>query len=197
MDTRALEKIIPIVLGCHIDNMTSSKFTGVFPIDALSKANLFAPGKLRVCVINSQSSWQSGEHWLVVGVDLRSRQSKDHHAFVFDSLALNLKRSYPLLFEFLRSHSSTLNHILRNKTKFQTVGLDSCGLHAIYFIEQLISQNLSFEEAIKTFHPGNTLLNDCSLLVRINNFLSCNSKQELLDQINKQLLETRLKCGNF
>src|SRR5258705_12424829 len=115
MDTRALEKIVPTVLACA-DDEASEQFTGVFPIDHLPNAKLFSKGKLRMCIINSHTSTQPGEHWLVVGIDMRNPSPEQYHAFIFDSLSRNLKQSYPILYNFLGSNALTLRFILTNKT---------------------------------------------------------------------------------
>ena len=83
MNTRVLEKILSEVLKCNATSLKKSFFTGVYPIDQLSMAKLSTPGQLHTCVINSHKSSEPGEHWLVVGIDLRYVQP---YAFIFDSL---------------------------------------------------------------------------------------------------------------
>ena len=190
MDTKTIDTIMHTILNCSGGD--SEQFRGVFPIDRLNSIGLISPGNLRICIINSQTSTEPGEHWLVVGFDLRN--PKNNHAFIFDSLSRNPKASYPILAQFLKENSSRINFVLRNKTKFQTSELDSCGLHAIYFVAMMTVRNLTFREALQTFDPENTLFNDCTLLHNINEFLRCSSKYKLLDFMSKQLLDTKDKC---
>src|SRR6267154_4527573 len=148
MDTATVNKIMHLILDCEGD---SDQFRGVYPIDHLGRARLVSPGNLRICIINSQTSTEPGEHWLVVGFDLRD--PNNNHAFIFDSLSRNPTTSYPLLVKFLQANSSAIKFVLRNRTKFQSSGLDSCGLHSIYFVTMMAVRNLSFQEALQTFDP--------------------------------------------
>src|SRR5882757_11009603 len=98
MNTVLIEQIVGLALLCETKERRE-QFTGVHSIDKLdSEANLVAPGKLRMCIVNSQTSYEPGEHWFVVGVDLREKDKRQWHAFVFDSLAQYTK--YPRLVKF-------------------------------------------------------------------------------------------------
>jgi hypothetical protein len=192
MDTLTLNKVILTTLACNEKSNIDKKYTGVFPIDHISQAELFVPGELRVCVLNSQTSSQVGEHWFIVGVDLRH---EPFHAFVFDSLAKNLKTNYLSVYNFLKDNiMQPLEFILSNRTKFQSDNLDSCSLHVVYFLILILNRNLSFENALQTFYPDDTLLNDCALLEKFNDFFSCHSEHALLTRINDQLTSTVDEC---
>ena len=188
MDTIQIQNIIRLALKCYKPN---NKFVGVFPIDFINKISFSQPGRLRVCIFNSQTNSEPGEHWFVVGVDRRSSEEEEH-AFVFDSLSQNLTTKYPILKKFLMKQND-IKFVLRNKSPVQNKNVDSCALHCIYFVLLLVSENYSFSKALGTF-SSNALLNDCSLLQNFNDFLRCQESNELLSGLHNQLSMTYAHC---
>jgi hypothetical protein len=191
MDTLQIMQIINnSLINCESNDR--AKFAGVFPINRVDdKANLVVPGQLRVCILNSHNENQPGEHWFVTGVD--SRDATNVHAFIFDSLAQNLFLKYPSLHNYL-SNLTQLNYVLRNNTPLQDKKVDSCALHSIYFVVQMLREKLSYVNTLETFHSNNKLANDCSLLLVFNDFFECLGNLELIDMLGKQLTSTHIEC---
>jgi hypothetical protein len=187
MNSHQIEKIISLTLGC---SKGRDAFLGVFPIDMLSKINLFIPGKRRVCILNTDPSWKAGTHWYLLSVDARLN---DHFATLFDSLHPAKTLRLPEVQKFIKSIPS-LSHVTFNRNAVQNNDVDSCALHTIYVASLLIDENLSFEKIMATFDASNSLVNDCQLLANFHSFLLCSNQRQLFKEVAQNLKETRLMC---
>jgi Ulp1 protease family, C-terminal catalytic domain len=192
MNNKQIIEIIHLA-SCDMDFKRRKQFGGVWPINYLKRTNLFKPGKRRIAILNSDPSYKPGQHWFVFGIDARSNDKKEWHAFIFDSLAQAESHKYSTLKKFLQS-TTPIEIVLYNRVRVQSENVDSCALHAIYFCVLLIKLNYSFLEAMQTFHTENLLLNDCELLSNFLDFINCNNLETLFRETIASLDATVNLC---
>ena len=192
MDTNQIKSIISSALCCEIPER-KQQFLGVFAQDELINQNLFIPGKRRIVVLNNKPSNDPGEHWYMIGVDLRHKN--DYHGFVFDSLAMpNIYRKAHDY--FMVAHGTPkLNYILRNRAATQQASLDSCGLHVLYGVLTMIKGDHALPKFLATF-SDDMLMNDCILLKNFVEFLKCSHNESLLNDMQLSIKETVSYCIN-
>jgi hypothetical protein len=188
MDTEQIETVIRLsVPKCS----RNKKFCGVFPIDYLFKIDLLKAKELRICILNTDSSYKPGRHWFLVGIDCRSSDKSQWHIFIFDSLSQ--QENYKTLQDFLKKQTK-LTFVLYNNQLVQHQNVDSCALHVIYVATMLLTLEMSFCEVMQTFNVDNPLANDCNLLQNFNQFLTCLSEHKLFNEIMENLPTTESEC---
>lgn len=94
-------------------------YYGIFPIDRLPIVNKFPT----CLIINNQSSYQEGEHWIAIYFD------KHKNASFFDSFAKS--PSYYGLKSYLKKFS---NNVQINKKRIQSNFSNYCGLYCVFFL---------------------------------------------------------------
>jgi len=195
MDTSQILKIFKFASKC-LSTREKVRFTGVYPINFVKSANLYVPGELRACVVNQDKNFERGSHWFVVIINCKSDNKFEWHAEIFDSLAQNVRKKYPFLFEYLTELKSAgkIQFVLRNTVPTQSKYLDSCGLMSLYVILNIIRENASFESILGSFNASNTLVNDCELLRNFQIFLECEEQNSALVKLESSLKETVKKC---
>ena len=133
----------------QIDNtITAAGFLGAFPYDELPTK----PNKDSFSlVINTDSSHEPGDHWLVL-------LCKNYQYYFFDSFGRHYNdETFPIAF------STTIkNYVQSKRTKFnerilQQLTSNTCGYHCVYFIEKMADN--SFKDILTDF-GGNLKLND-------------------------------------
>ncbi|HUR98241.1 MAG TPA: hypothetical protein VMZ26_09285 [Pyrinomonadaceae bacterium] len=172
MNSDQIEQVMSSLLSCH-PSVDERRYTGVYSIDRLHDAGLIdVKGRrsLRVCIANTDVSTGPGRHWIVVGLD--TRDADEPYALVYDSLAQGYgRRRHRELTDFLNTLDVDL--IYGNEDAFQDEASDSCALHVIYFVWQMIVAGREFYDVVALFVPRNKLLNDCLLLQVFENALAC------------------------
>jgi hypothetical protein len=195
MNTHQIERVVEAALEC-VPAAKRNEFKGVFPVDHFEeqqRANIvWGWGARQIYILNSHPSSGPGEHWFVVGLDMRSMDQKKWYGFLFDSLALDMREKYPLVCKFFEN--SGVSFVLRNKHPVQDESVDSCALHTIYMLVLLIKEGYSFIEALQTYDPTRRLHNDCVLLENFKSFLECQSLLSLLDELGVSLKDTYSMC---
>jgi hypothetical protein len=190
MNNEHIERVLKLSL-CGSER--KGEFLGVFPIDRLAKIKLYKPGRLRICILNTDPAKLPGRHWFLFGIDCRNSSSNEqYHAFIFDSLAQCEK--YTTVWNYLTT-STTLSHLLFNKQVVQDMQVDSCALHVIYFTTMMLRNGFSFSETMCTYNVHEPLLNDCKLIENILEFLFCENNLLLANEIQQNLPDTLFLCA--
>jgi len=192
MDSARMEFILTLTLKCG-SNKDREKFTGIFAADEIYQADLYKPGRLRLCIVNADVGFP-GSHWLVVGIDMRDVDHTKWYAFVFDSLAQDIKSTYPILYEFLHE-LECVEFLLKNKTPVQDKSLDTCGLHSIYFVLNMIESG-SYLKVLSMYNSELPQLNDCNLLKNYSQFLVCEKEYQVVFEMQRQIPDAVKMCVN-
>jgi hypothetical protein len=180
MNTEQIENVLKFSLRCG----SRGKFLGVHPIDRVGEINLVQPGRLCVCILNTDTSSGPGQHWFLLAI-------RNDVAYMFDSLAKC--GEYRSVWQFLR-RDTKISQVLYNRQPVQDEQVDSCALHVIYFATMLLKRGFSFEATMQTYNVQTLLLNDCSLLENFSEFLNCATEVDLLREIAQQLPQTEHAC---
>jgi hypothetical protein len=195
MDTHQIERVVEAALEC-VPKAKRNQFKGVFPVDHFVEQYRAEPlyncNERSIYILNSHPSSGPGEHWFVIGFDMRGGDIKKWHGFLFDSLALDIREKYPLVYKYFES--SEISYVLRNKHPVQDESVDSCALHVIYIVVLLIKEGYSFINALRTYDPARQLRNDCALLENFKSFLECQSLISLLHELGGSLKDTYSMC---
>jgi hypothetical protein len=198
MDTHQIQRVVEAALEC-VPQAKRDQFKGVFPVDHFvdkERADqLYYWMERSIYILNSHPTSGPGEHWFVVGFDMRGSDTKKWHGFLFDSLALDMREKYPIVCKYFEN--SDVSYVLRNKYPVQDESVDSCALHAIYMVVLLIKEGYSFIEALRTYDPARRLRNDCVLLENFKSFLECQSLLSLFRELGVSLKDTYSMCDLF
>lgn len=124
-------------------NLRIPYFIGCFASDDLLPALLKYPKRnIFSCIVNTQDSSKSGEHWLAVLIDL----DRDKSVEVYDSFAENPpKKIEESLLKFIRDRKPLslikykVNSVINQRSNSQ-----KCGLYAIQFLYNRLILHKSF-----------------------------------------------------
>lgn len=122
---------ISSLLG-HIPN-----FLGVFPSDCLPNVN-YNDGSYGF-IANTDSSSESGTHWLAIVV-------QKEICYYFDSFG------GPPQVESIRSFCAQFCKCYFNRKKHQQINEITCGAYCIFVINEMLSNTKSFQSVVSTFH---------------------------------------------
>ena len=141
MDQEMIEKIFNAYAHLHV-----STYLGCFCKDQMdklhSKLTITATRSLQhrhFALINSGNYSDSGEHWIGLVIDF----STDCAGY-FDSFG----RSFPWLNDTLQQHAVSVK---KSKYVLQSTSTSTCGLHAVYFIINMMdprNQHLNFYKRV-------------------------------------------------
>lgn len=122
------------------NTITAAGFLGAFPYDELpTKPNTDSYS----LVINTDSSHEPGNHWLVL-------LCKNNHYYFFDSFGRQFDdETFPTAFS-----TAIKNYIQSKRIKFngeilQQLTSNTCGYHCVYFIEKMVDN--SFKDILADF----------------------------------------------
>src|SRR6185437_2532904 len=197
MNTQQIDRLVRAALDCCGEEEGGSApkegFAGVFAADQLPPT-LFRPGERRVCIVNSEPQNKRGQHWFVLGID--ARKAINHYGFVFDSLGAESIQKRGFESAYFEKFPS-LKYVLKNRFPTQDQSVDSCALHAIYFLLLLTLKGMKFENAVNKFDLEWKLNNDCQLLNSFNEFMRCKSFLKLIEQLKTDLADTYHRCASL
>jgi hypothetical protein len=142
------------------NNFTKKIFKGVFAADKIPHRKVIKPIAF---VINTQNSFESGEHWLGVYITPKILE-------LFDSGGRNFNQHYYL--NQLRKYHSTKKFVYNNK-QIQSLQSDLCGEFVCLFILAK-SREISSKKFISYFNFKNLSDNNYLVLSEFKKYFDCN-----------------------